>query len=1047
MGVLVANDGKGEGKSADEAQNVSVNENIDSQTLADISVTGKITDEKGDGLPGASVIVKGTSTGTVSDIDGNFTLNAPDDGTLIISFIGYATQEIAVSGRSSIDVGLELDAEQLEEVVVLGYGTQKKSDVTGAVSVVSGDEIGKYAVANATQAIQGRMAGVRVESNGGAPGAGTLVTIRGSGTMSERQPLYVIDGMLAGNMNSLNPNDIESVSVLKDASATAIYGSRAANGVVVVTTKKGKAGAITVDFEASYGVTKVVNTIDWANNEQYAEIVRQGIDNDNERYLYLGGDPAGVTAYPEDVSTMYDPNINSDIQDATLRDGMISQQNLRIAGGGENSTISFSAGHLKEEGVVAESAFERYNLRLNSTFTKGKFDFQTSLGLTRTISDPNTYFNKERDITPTIPIYDSEGNFTALREDGATTFANVGNSLGVATLEDRTNTRNAVIGNVIGAFEIVEGLTYRLNLGLTWYQQHNFKYTPEYFFSSASTNGFTDFDRLDERNDWGHSGLMEHTLNYKKSFGDHNFDVLAGYSSQQTNDRRLGVQVNTFPNSDIRNASQGEVREATPSYNNTTGLISYFGRLNYNFGDRYLLTATIRRDGSSLFREDLRWGTFPSFAVGWNISNEGFMDGVSFISDLKLRASYGEMGSNNANAYVGDAEINVNSSYPLGLGFQEREPGISITKAVNENLQWETTVISDIGVEFGLLDNKLRITMDYFDKQSNDVIAPYTPPPWQGRSGTANFNMASISNKGFEFSATYGTSIGDLKLNVGGNFTILDNEVTEIGFSGPIVGGGYTSNGRSASLSDVGQPIAAFYGLHVIGVYQSYQEAIDDGRYSLTDPDDPNSVRIPTAGPGDLRFEDLDGVPGISDDDMQYLGSPIPTLEYGININAEYKGFDLTLFFNGVSGNKILNGNTYRAWFEDDNNMYALMQNAWTTENPSTTVPRVTFQDLGGNGTRNSDFMLESGAYFRLRNIMIGYTLPSSITEKIKLSRVRFYGSAQNLFTITDYTGYYPEVGQGSRDRGSNQNIFNAGVDENAYPMSKNFIMGVQISF
>lgn len=1016
-------------------KNAQTEELVEEFLGADIKINGKISDENGEGLPGASILVQGTSKGTTTNLDGAYSLDVPEDGIVVISFVGYVTQEVNVAGRSTIDYQMVLDAAQLEEIVVIGYGTQKKSDMTGAVSVVKGDEIAKFSTANATQAIQGRMAGVRVEQNGGAPGAAALVTIRGSGTMSERQPLYVIDGMFANNMNSLNPSDIESVSVLKDASATAIYGSRAANGVVIVTTKRGVSGKITVDLDMSIGTQKAANLIDWADNAQYAQIVRQGIDNDNARHLANGGDPVDLRSYPEAESTKYDPNINSDIQKESLRSAPMRNMGLRIAGGGENSTYSFSLGHMKQEGIVKESAYERLNLRANSTFTTGKFKFEQAIGLTRTVNNPNGYFNRERDIVPTIPIYDGDGNFTAIRADGASTMANVGNSLGVATVEDRTNSNNSILGNVAGSFEIIEGLTYRLNVGLSAYQGHNYKFTPQYFFSNASTNGFTDFDRLDERNDWGYSLLIENTLLYKKSIAEHNFELLAGYSNQKSNSRRLGAQVNTFPNSDIRNAQEGANVENTPSFSNTTGLLSYFGRVNYNYNNKYLLTATLRRDGSSLFREDLRWGVFPSFAIGWNLSNETFMSDMTAISDLKIRASYGEMGSNNAPAYVGDAVINVNSSYPLGIGDQTRIPGISITKAVNENLKWETTVITDIGVEFGLMNNKFRFTLDYFKKESNDVIAPYTPPPWQGRSGTAAFNMASIENTGFEFATDFNQNIGELKLGVNANFTILDNKVTDIGFSGPIVGGGFTSNGRSASLSDTGQPIGAFYGLKVLGVYQSDEEAVNDGR-------------IPgTAGAGDLRFEDLDGEPGLSDGDLQYLGSPIPNFEYGLNINAEYKGFDLTLFFNGVSGNMITNGNTYRAWFEDDNNMYADMVNAWTPENPSTTLPRVTFQDLGQNGTRMSDFLLESGSYFRLRNVMIGYTIPTSITEKIQVSRVRLFASAQNLFTITGYSGYYPEVGQGSRDRGSNENIFNAGVDENAYPMAKNYQMGIQVSF
>ncbi len=1008
----------------------------------EITVSGQVlSTEDGTGLPGVNVVIKGTTTGTTTDFEGNFEISVPDENTILtFSSIGFVTQEILVGNQTNISISLGPDIQALSEVVIVGYGTQKKSDLTGAVSTVSGDEIAKLTTPNATLAVQGRMAGVRVEANGGAPGSPSLVTIRGSGTLSDRQPLYVIDGMLAGSMNSLNTNDIESVTVLKDASATAIYGSRAANGVIVVTTKKGKAGQTTVEFDMNYGTQTPVKLIDWANAEQYAQVIRDGYDNDALR--------AGTTpTYTEDVGALFDPSIDSDMQDETLRNAPLSQMNVRVAGGGQNSTYSFSAGRVKQDGIVKQSSFERINARLNSTLTKGRFTFTEAIGYTRTVNNPNNYFNRERDIVPTIPIYDANGEFTATREDGATTHANPGNSLGVATVEDRTNTDNNFIGSLTGSFEILEGLVYKTNFGFTAGQGHDYTFTPEYSFSTGPTNGFNDQDRLTESNSTNYSLLLEHTLNFKKRFGSHNVDVLAGYSAQSSEGRNLGVRVNTFPNSNIINASQAETVEAVLSGRNEEGLISYFGRLNYSYDERYLFTATLRRDGSSLFAEDLRWGTFPSFAVGWNLSNEGFMSGVTAVTGIKLRASYGEMGSNNASPYVGDAVFNVNSSYPLGPGGQIRATGYSITSPVNSLLKWETTIITDIGVEFGILRDELLITLDYFKKESNDIIGPKTVAPWTGTPGTVPANVASVENTGFEFSADYRKKFGDLFLGVNANFTILDNKVTDIGNAEGIVGGGFTSNGRSASLSQNGLPIGAFWGLKVEGIYQSEQEAIDDGRYILSDPNDPNSTKIATAGAGDLNFQDIDGIPGLSDDDMQYLGSPIPDFEYGLNITAEYKGFDLSMLFNGITGNKILNGNIYRAWFEDDNNVFASMVDAWTPENPSTTLPRMTHQDLGQNGTRMSDFLLEDGSYFRLRNLVIGYTLPSAVTDAIKVGNVRVYLTSQNLFTFTDYTGYYPEVGRGTRDRGSSENIFNAGVDENSYPVAKTYQAGIQVSF
>ncbi|SHK68568.1 MULTISPECIES: TonB-dependent receptor [Reichenbachiella] len=1000
-----------------------------SSELQDVTVSGQVLDEMGEGLPGASVLIKGTSKGTTTDINGQFSLVTPEDAVLIVSFLGYLTQEITLAGRSELNVQMELNAEQLDELVVVGYGTQKKEDMTGSVGLVEGDDIAKFPTVNAQQAIQGRMAGVRVETQGGSPGANAIVTIRGSGTLSDNGPLYVIDGMLTGSMSSLNPSDIKSVTVLKDASASAIYGSRAANGVIIVTTKKGRSGEVGIEIDASYGIQKAVKTLDWANARQYADIRNTAIDNDNARSADVPG--FVPTPYSSANDSMFDPSIDSDIQGESLRTAPMSNLNMRIFGGSDNATYSISGNHMKQDGIVKESSYERFNIRANSTFTRGKFKFEETIGITRTINNPNNYFNKERDLIPTVPMYDADGNFTAERTDGADIgIGNITNSLGLASLEDRTVTRNTLIGNVAGSYEFIEGLTYRLNVGIEAYADNNYTFTPTFRFNDTEL-GFKQFAELKEQNTNYLSSLIENTLTYKKNIGKSEFEVLAGYSNQNGNQRMLGVVARDFPNNEIRVASAAADRAEMPSYDNTWGLISYFGRLNYVYDSRYMVTASIRRDASSFFKNH-PWGTFPSFAVGWNLSNERFMESVNFVSNVKLRASYGEIGSNNAVPYVADPVYNVHSSYITGSD-QSRQPGYANTQATNELLTWETSVITDVGLEFSVLRDKLSITMDYFNKESRDVIADYEPSPWTGKSGTVKRNMATIVNQGFEFMANYAEQVGDFNFNVNANFTYLDNEVTALGLSGPIPGGGYTSNGGSASLTDVGQPIGAFYGLKVVGIYQTDEAAVADNR--------------PNAGAGDFIFEDVDGVPGITDEDRQYLGSPIPNFEYGINLSADYKGFDLTLFFNGVSGNKILDGTRYRGFFDTEGNYLAEATDGWSPTNTDSDLPRNSLIDPANN-RQMSDFYLSSGAYFRLRNAQIGYALPTAWVNKLGVSKVRIYGTAQNLFTLTKYTGYYPEVGRGGRDRNSSsQKIFNAGVDESAYPTPRTFMMGVQVSF
>ncbi|CDF79887.1 TonB-dependent receptor [Formosa agariphila KMM 3901] len=988
-------------------------------------VTGVVLDENGLGIPGANVIIRGTSNGSSTDFDGNFSLTATSEDVLVFSFLGYVTKEITVGNQTNMQVNLESDVQSLDAVVIVGYGTQKKSDLTGSVGVVDGDDIDKYTYNDASQALQGRMAGVNVQSTGGAPGSGSIVTIRGSGTLSDAGPLYVIDGMLTGSMSSINPADIETISVLKDASASAIYGSRAANGVVIITTKKGKKGSLGIDTDYSYGVQKVINTLDWASASEYAEIVNRARDND------------GNPRFPAN-DTEFNPNYTSDIQNESLRVAPVTNANVRFYGGGENSAFNLSLNHYDQEGVVKESGFERTTIRSNATLTKGKFRLENTIGLTRTVNNPNNYFNKERDLIPTIRTRDDDGNFSGSdipSGPGSPSFSGyygVGsaiNSLGLAAIEDRTVTRNTVLGNIGATFEIIDGLSYKLNLGLEYYADNNYRFTPEYEFNPASL-GNSPYGELNETNTNFLSTLIENTLNYKKVFNKHSLDVLLGYTDQLSNSRSLGAVARNFPSNDIHVASAAQDRVQMPSQDLTKGIQSYFGRLSYTFDSRYLLTATIRRDGSSLFKEDLRWGTFPSIALGWNVSNEKFMEDVDLISNLKLRVSYGEIGSDNVSIYAIDPELNLNSEYILGTN-QGRVPGYSITKGVNSNIFWETTKTTDIGVEFGALNNRLNFTLDYYIKNSEDVLVSLQLPLYTGFSNAVPFNTASIKNKGFEFLTSYNDQWGDFKFNASANFSVLSNEVTALGDATPIIGGSFTSNTINSTKTDVGQPISSFFGYVTDGIYQTDAEA-----QAANDSNNPQA--------GDIKFKDLDGDGDIDDMDRKYLGNPNPDFVYGINLSGEYKNFDLNLFFNGVTGNKILNGSKYRGYFDTEANYFKDALNAWTPTNTNTSIPRNTQTDPGFN-RRMSDFYLEDGAYFRLRNIQLGYSMPNDVLEKIKVSKIRFYVSATNLFTITDYTGYYPEVGR--NNRGNSVQIFNSGVDEGTYPTPRTFQFGIQASF
>ncbi len=988
------------------------------------TISGTVVDESGIGIPGVNILVKGTSTGAVTDFDGNFSIAAKSGDVLVASYIGYATQEVTVGSQSNVNITLQQDLESLDEVVIVGYGTQKKSDLTGAVGTVSGKDIDNFTFTDASQALQGRVAGVSVQSTGGAPGSGANIVIRGASTFTDIGPLFVIDGMITGSMTSVNPSDIESVSVLKDASALAIYGSRAANGVVIITTKKGTRGKINIELDASYGVQNIINTIDWANARQYADIVNRARDND------------GQARFPAN-DTQFDPNYSSDLYGESTRSAAIQNVNFRLSGGGENTLYSLSFNDYDEEGVIKFSDFKRTTVRANGSFSKGKFKLESTIGLTRTVNNPNPYFNRERNLIPTIRLFNDAGEWSAddRADRGITGIAlgafygpgTITNELGFAALEDRTATRNTVLGNVIGSFEILDGLTAKVNLGIESFSNNNFRFSPdEQVIFDGSNRAFSE---LSETNTNFLSTLVETTLNYKKTFDKHTIDLVAGATEQINNTRNLGANAINFPNNEVRVASAGEI-QSVGSADNTSVIQSYFGRLNYTFDDRYVITATLRRDGSSLFRDGLRWGSFPSGAIAWNLSNESFMEDFDALTNIKIRAGYGEIGSNNVPIYSTDPVLNLFSDYVFN---NTRVNGYAITNSVNPFITWETTKTTNIGLEFNALSNKLNVTMDYYIKETEDILVA---TPFSFITGTGNAvpaNNGSIENKGFEFLANYRDQIGDLRFGATVNFSTLKNEVTSIGDGAAIRQGSFTSNTINSTRTDVGQPIGSFYGYLTDGIYQTDAEATAAN-------DQPGNPRA-----GDLRFKDVDGDGDIDEDDQVYLGSGIPTFEYGINLTAEYKNFDLSLFFNGVSGNKLLNGTKYRGYFDFNGNYFADALNAWTPSNTNTNIPRNTQADPGFN-RRMSDFYLENGGFFRLRNAQIGYSIPDNILEKIKLEKVRFYLTAINLFTITDYTGYYPEVGRNGR--GANgRSILNTGVDEGSYPTPRTFQLGVQVSF
>ncbi|MEJ7676606.1 MAG: TonB-dependent receptor [Segetibacter sp.] len=976
---------------------------VDAQTK---KITGKVTGPDNAPLEGVTVQGKGTSQSAVTSSDGTFSLNINGNvKTLVFSYTGMISQEENVSGKTNFPVQLKSNAATLSDVVVIGYGTARKRDITGAVASVKGEDLKNTTSADASALLQGKAAGVVVQNSGGSPGQAPAVVIRGSGTFGNDQPLYVIDGMIASSMASINPNDIASIDVLKDASAAAIYGSRAANGVVLITTKSGTTGDIKIGLSARYGSQSPTHMLDFVNARQYADWNNLAHDND--------GTPRGPLN-----DSLFNPNINTDWQDLYLNSASLGDYNLSVSGGGQYSKFYLSGQYFDQKGIVADSWFKRYSLRANSSFTKGKFKLIESLFLSRSVNNPNTYFGRERDALPTMPVYDSTklGGFAGL-EPGVAGVPRIINWYGRGVLDDNLYTTDQAIGNVGLEYEIIKGLRYKLNVGIDYSLFHAYDYSPA-FFMSTSQEASQDVSRLNESFTRSLTTLVEHTLNYSNTFGDHRVELLAGYTAQKGNGRSVGANANTYAASFLRVVDAASNRLASGNLQEAA-LQSILGRVSYSYLSKYLLTATLRRDGSSKFLYPTNtYGNYPSFSVGWRVSEEGFFPKNGFISDLKIRGSYGTLGSQNIANYITTSTLNINAGYYFAGGVQN---GVALTQFKNPDIKWESSRTKDVGTDISLLNNKILITADYFDRRSFDILATIPIPIYGGAGGSLTQNAASISNKGFELSATYNhqpASKDGLKYAVTGIFTTIKNNVIGLGNGvSPITGGGFTQEGLTATRTDVGHPVGSYWGYQVLGIYQTQDEITRD---NVTD-----------AKPGDFKLSK----------EQTWLGSPFPKFDYGLTFNASYKNFDMNMFWQGVSGNKLWNAK--RAWqytFDYGSGKVTDVLRAWTPQNTNTDIPRPSMSSL--RNKRSSSFYVEDGSYLRLKTISIGYNLPASTISKLKISNARFYVSGQNLLTFTKYKGYDPEVG-----RNGLTDLFSVGVDIAAYPQSKLISAGIDLTF
>lgn len=979
------------------------------------TITGKVVDNANQPLPGANIVEKGTTNGTQTDFDGNFSLTVSDlNAVLEVSYIGFAAKEVPVNGQTSLAIALEESASGLDEVVVVGYGTQKKGNVSGAVSSIKGDAVNNVVTGNATQALVGKATGVRVEVNGGAPGAGSNIIIRGTGSLSNQDPLYVIDGVFSDNMDFLNPSDIESIEVLKDATAS-IYGARSGQGVILISTKKGKQNqAMQIDLDGSWGFANAVRQLDIMNTADFVANREQAYANDG-------------TAPPSNFYD-FDPNVDSDIQDASLRTALVQNYGLRISGGGEESTYSISANRLNQEGIVRASDFERTSFRINTSTRKGKFNFTQSLFLANSIERPNVVFGTEYGHLPISPILnpDNDGGYGAANT-GVAGITRSTNYLGIAELTQRENTNYNILGNISGEYEIIEGLKYKLNLSVNYNNDRNFIFAPTYFMSNSDVGLNPVADLTDNRATFV-STIIENLLTYTKSFGDHNFDLLAGYSEQKDKRETIGVRVENFFSNATRTINAGSDDVSRNGTLLPRNIRSYFGRLNYDFAGKYLLSASLRRDGSSNFGKSNRFGVFPSVSAGWNISQESFFN-LDFVDNLKIRGSWGKLGSDNLAPFQYVTALNITSQYTLGTA-QARENGVAQIQFANPDLKWEETTSSNVGLEGTFLQGKFTFTADYFNKLSEDILANLPINPTSGTNVAVPFNSATVENNGLEFSMGYRNSNNDFNYAISGNFSSLNNEVTSLGEGvNPITAGGFTDESFNSTRTEAGFPVGYFYGFKTNGVYQTQAEI------------DADNLAGRAAVPGDLRIVDINSDGILDSEDRTFLGNPSPDYEYSLNLEADYKGFDIRLFFQGLGGNEIFNGKLFEGVFAQNGAKFEIANNAWTPNNPSN-IPRASIADPAVN-RQTTDFYIESGAYFRLQNASMGYAFSSDIIERLSLTKLRVFVNVENAFTINGYSGYYPVIG---RNISRGNTLFNRGVDENTYPTPRTITLGLQIS-
>jgi len=990
------------------------------------SVKGKITDQgTSQPIPNVNVTVKGTSRGAVSNNEGIYSIVlAVGDSVLVFSSSGYSTTEVAVNGKSTIDLSLATNVTGLGEVVVVGYGTQSKRDVTGAVASIKGKEFENLPVSGAVQALQGRTAGVNVVRNGGSPGNSGSIRIRGTGTINNADPLVIIDGVPAGNLNSVNPNDIASIEVLKDASASAIYGTRAANGVLIVTTKRGNfEQPTTVSVNAYTGISNATKTIDMLDAASLVELKRERYTNDGLAVNPVWDDPANKIQ-------------RTNWQDELFQQGKTNNIDISLTGGSAKSSFMLSAGYYDEKGIITNSYFKRYSVRLNSDHKVGKkLKIGQSLQLTR--SDDNSLNTTSAQdgliwsairFMPFIPVKYDDGTWGTSKASNE--YGDINNPIFTANSVDASNVNTRVLGNLNAEYQIAKGLKLKVNLGLdgNHYAGRNFN------IIVTDQTRTTNNNSLNKSFSESYSLLGEYFLSYNKVFaGKHKLDVVTGYTAQTFDGDVFSASKRDFLNEDPnqRYLDAGQALGGISGNRYYDALQSVFGRVNYDYDKRYLFTGTFRADGSSKFADGNKWGYFPAFSAGWRISQEKFFN-VNFIDELKLTAGWGQLGNQNVGGLQYLALIGNGGRYSFD---DNTVSSATQTRLPNLNISWETAEMTNIGLSADLLNHRFQVSLNYFDKTTRDMLLS---PPTIGTVGTLSIpdqNVGILKNSGLEVDLAYRNTLGEFSYNISANASFIKNKVTKL-YDGNFIGSQtYGRPNEEISRTYEGEPIGIFWGWKTDGLYQTADEINKDANIA----NDPRKASGLIA-PGDVRFIDTNGDGMIDDKDRVKLGSPHPGVVYGLNADMGYKGFDLSLFLLGNAGLEIYNADRMQGLDPTYSfNMYAETINRWTGPNSSNSIPRMTTRRDNRN-YRTSDMFFEKGDFFRLKNLVIGYTLNEKITNKAGIGRTRFYVTGQNVFLVTKYNGLDPELGYTDGNKQIN-------VDYAQYPQSRSWVFGINVTF